>query len=131
MARAGFNFALLLIVDTKFKNLTSLAQLAKFLYYFFVFLFFHFLTYFRVNSLVMYCLSGVHVTDMGVSPLSNSTTVTVNISPVNEFSPEFTHSSFSEVNVKENQATGNGLVLFNVNATDKDFGQQGEIPITR
>ena len=79
----------------------------------------------------MYCLSGVHVTDMGVFPLSNSTTVTVNISPVNEFSPEFTHSSFSEVNVKENQATGNGLVLFNVNATDKDFGRQGEIPITR
>ena len=34
MPRAGFNFALLFIVDAKFKNLASLAQLAKFLYYF-------------------------------------------------------------------------------------------------
>lgn len=40
MPRAGFNFALLFIVDAKFKNLASLAQLAKFLYYFSCLLFF-------------------------------------------------------------------------------------------
>lgn len=46
MPRAGFKFALLFIVDAKFKNLESLAQLAKFLYYFFFLLFFQFLTVF-------------------------------------------------------------------------------------
>ena len=46
MPCAGFNFPLLFIVDARFKNLASLAQLAKFLYYFFVYLFFQFLTVF-------------------------------------------------------------------------------------
>ena len=66
------------------------------------------------------------MTDMGVPPLTNSTNVLINISPVNEFSPQITHDLSATVTVKENQETGNGLVLIDVNATDKDFGQQGK-----
>lgn len=65
------------------------------------------------------------MTDMGVPPMSNSTHVLINISPVNEFPPQFAHGLSALVKVKENQETGNGLVLIDVNATDKDFGQQG------
>ena len=51
MPRAGFNFALLFIVDAKFKNLASLAQLAKFLYFIFLFCFVYlFLQFFAVFS---------------------------------------------------------------------------------
>ena len=64
---------------------------------------------------------------MGVPPLNNSTYVSINISPVNEFSPQFTHRLSALVRVKENQETGNGLALIDVNATDKDFGLQGKL----
>ena len=64
------------------------------------------------------------MTDQGLPALSNSTVVTIQISPVNEFSPQFTNQSVSVI-VKENQHPGNGLVLFDVNAADKDFGEQG------
>lgn len=65
------------------------------------------------------------MTDQGLPALSNFTVVTISISPVNEFSPQFTHNQSVSVIVKENQHPGNGLVLFNVNAADKDFGEQG------
>ena len=67
------------------------------------------------------------MTDLG-SPtaLSNSTTVVINILPVNEFSPQFTHGHSARVSVRENQSTGDGLVLFDVNATDIDIGEQGK-----
>jgi len=65
------------------------------------------------------------VTDQGLPALSNFTVVTISISPVNEFSPQFTHNQSVSVIVKENQHPGNGLVLFDVNAADKDFGEQG------
>ena len=65
------------------------------------------------------------MTDQGLPALSNSTVVTIQISPVNEFSPQFTHNQSVSVIVKENQHPGNGLVLFDVNAADKDFGEQG------
>lgn len=65
------------------------------------------------------------MTDQGLPALSNFTVVTISISPVNEFSPQFTHNQSVSVIVKENQHPGNGLVLFDVNAADKDFGEQG------
>lgn len=67
------------------------------------------------------------MTDLGVPQLSNSTVVTINISPVNEFSPQFAHNKSAPVTVIENQDPGNGLVLFDLNATDKDFGEQGKL----
>ena len=74
-------------------------------------------------------ISGIQVTDQGLPALSNSTVVTINISPVNEFSPQFTHRQSAPVTVKENLDPGNGLVLFDVNATDKDFGEQGKLQL--
>ena len=70
--------------------------------------------------------TGVHVTDLG-SPtaLSNSTNVTILILPVNEFPPQLTHEHSARVSIVENQEVGSGLVLFDINATDKDFGEQG------
>ena len=68
------------------------------------------------------------MTDQGVPALSNFTVVTIHISPVNEFSPQFTYNQSVTVIVKENQHPGNhsaGLVLFDVTAADKDFGEQG------
>ena len=65
------------------------------------------------------------MTDQGLPALGNTTVVTIHISPVNEFSPQFTHNQSVSVIVKENQYPGNGVVLFHVNATDKDFGEQG------
>lgn len=67
------------------------------------------------------------MTDHGSPTLSNSTVVTINIAPVNEFSPQFTHRQSAPVTVKENQDPGKGLVLIDVNATDKDFGEQGKL----
>lgn len=67
------------------------------------------------------------MTDQGSPQLTNSTVVTINISPVNEFSPQFTHRQSAPVTVKENQDPGSGLVLIDVNATDKDFGEQGKL----
>ena len=66
------------------------------------------------------------MTDLGVPQRSNFTNVIINILPVNEFSPQFSHSLSAKVRVKENQGIGNGLVLIDVNATDRDFGQQGK-----
>lgn len=65
------------------------------------------------------------MTDQGSPALSNSTVVTIHISPVNEFSPQLTYNQSVSVIVKENRHPGNGLVLFDVNAADKDFGEQG------
>jgi len=65
------------------------------------------------------------VTDQGSPALSNSNVVTIHVSPVNEFLPQFTHKQSVSIIVKENQHPGNGLVLFDVNATDEDFGEQG------
>lgn len=67
------------------------------------------------------------MTDLGSPPLSNSTVVVINIVPVNEFSPQLTHGQSASVTVKENYDPGNGLVLVDVNATDKDFGEQGKM----
>lgn len=65
------------------------------------------------------------MTDMGVSPLINSTLVLINVQPVNEFSPQITNGPSANVTVKENRETGAGVVLFDVDARDYDFGPQG------
>lgn len=76
-----------------------------------------------------YCnffLTGIQATDLGKPTSLNSTsTLTVIVKPINEFAPEFTQKTLQTFNLKENVKVGGGLVLVDVNATDKDYGSQG------
>ena len=65
----------------------------------------------------------ITVTDKGTPVQMNETNLTILISQVDEFSPSFLHGDIS-VDISENQPIS--LVLFNVNATDPDFGLGGE-----
>jgi hypothetical protein len=67
-------------------------------------------------------------TDLGSpKPLHNTSTVIIDVTPVNEFSPYFTHGTLQDINIKENvDVRDNGLELVDVNATDKDYGIQGQ-----
>ena len=57
--------------------------------------------------------------------LYNTSAVRISITPVNEYPPRFTHRNSSRFNIQENLPVPNGLVLIDVNATDKDYGPQG------
>ena len=65
----------------------------------------------------------ITVTDKGTPVQMNETNLTILILQVDEFSPSFLHGDIS-VEISENQPIS--LVLFNVNATDPDFGLGGE-----
>lgn len=46
---------------------------------------------------------------------------------MNEFAPYFTHNTSRDINIKENFNIGDGgLELVDVNATDRDYGIQGQ-----
>ena len=63
-------------------------------------------------------------TDLGVPPLSTSGTISVEITPINEFAP-ISLSRSQSVNVSEVTAIGTNIL--NVSATDEDYGNDGRI----
>lgn len=74
----------------------------------------------------MLYVADIKATDLG-KPVSLDTrkNLTINVKPVNEYAPQFTYSTLPATKIKENMNVGNGLVLADVNATDKDYGRQG------
>ena len=70
----------------------------------------------------------VFVEDQG-TPQSLNSSVTLNISivAVNEFTPQLQHDSSFNFSFAENAAVGEGMLVVQVNATDQDYGEQGEV----
>ena len=59
------------------------------------------------------------------SSLSNVVPVTIEIQSVNEFAPKLQHPDSIYVKIPENIAVGSKIV--NINATDKDYGIDGQL----
>lgn len=66
--------------------------------------------------------------DLGV-PESHNTSVTlnINITAVNEFTPQLQHNSSFTFSFPENAPVGDGVLITQVNATDQDYGDQGRV----
>lgn len=66
----------------------------------------------------------VFVTDRGSPvPLNNSVSVTITVQNVNEFPPVLLHSDNQVIELSENASLAS--VVFDVNATDGDYGEDG------
>ena len=65
--------------------------------------------------------------DKGTPPLSTNVTLNITVTPVNEFTPVLNHSSSMNWSYPENVNPGAGVVVIDVNATDQDYGIQGEV----
>ncbi|XP_048585401.1 fibrocystin-L isoform X2 [Nematostella vectensis] len=70
---------------------------------------------------------GVYVTDQGSPPRGNSTTVHIQVTPVNEFSPIFRRGVSRNLTIREHLDVGLGLALIDLDAKDKDYGIQGHV----
>lgn len=69
----------------------------------------------------------IEVTDKGTPPKTASISVDVTITPVNEFTPQLSHPSSFNFSIGENVDPGAGIVVFDVNATDGDYGEHGKL----
>lgn len=70
----------------------------------------------------------VFAKDLGTPvSLNTSAELNINISPVNEFTPQLLHDLKFNFSFPENAGVGDGVFVVEVNATDQDYGEQGEI----
>ena len=69
----------------------------------------------------------VFVKDMGTPSLNTSVTLNISISLVNEFTPQLQHDSSFNFSFAENAPVGDGVFVVQVNATDQDYGEQGQV----
>ena len=59
--------------------------------------------------------------------LNSSVELRINVSAVNEFTPQLLHGSSFNFSFLENVGVGQGVFVVQVNATDDDFGDQGDV----
>ena len=68
----------------------------------------------------------IFVEDMGTPMRLNSSVVlNITITAVNEFTPQLAHDSLFNFSFAENADVSDGVFVFQVNATDQDYGEQG------
>ena len=67
----------------------------------------------------------VSVTDKGSPPQQAQINVTIELTPVNEFAPVLSHADRESVQMLEDAAVG--ARVFDVNATDQDYGEDGRL----
>lgn len=65
--------------------------------------------------------------DMGTPSMNTNVTLNISITPVNEFTPQLQHNSSFNFSFAENVPVGDGVFVFDVNATDQDYGEQGRV----
>ena len=68
----------------------------------------------------------IFVEDMGTPMrLNSSVLLNITITAVNEFTPQLAHYSLFNFSFAENADVSDGVFVFQVNATDQDYGEQG------
>lgn len=70
----------------------------------------------------------IFVEDMGTpESLNSSVVLNITITAVNEFTPQLAHYSLFNFSFAENADVSDGVFVFQVNATDQDYGEQGSV----
>lgn len=70
----------------------------------------------------------IQVTDLGTPPKNSKIQVNITIAPVNEYTPQLSHASSYNFSFVENVSPDiGGVLVFDVNATDDDYGEHGYV----